>query len=123
MNSNQLSGEPAIWASLIASGVQLAAAFWLPISDEQVHLINAVVLAVAGVVVAFTTVSPDNGGSIKAAILGAVQAVISLAVGFGWEASPEQTVAITSFVGLAVAVFIRQTSKPKSAQAAGARGV
>lgn len=114
MNSNQLSGEPAIWASLIASGVQLAAAFWLPISDEQVHLINAVVLAVAGVVVAFTTVSLDNGGSIKAAILGAVQAFISLAVGFGWEASPEQTVAITSFVGLAVAVFIRQTSKPKS---------
>lgn len=115
MKDDQLTGEPAIWASLITSGVQLGAAFWLPWSDGQVHLVNAAVLAVAGVVVAFMTRSLDNGGSIKAAILGCVTALISLAVGFGWEITPEQTVAITGFVGMAVAVFIRQTSKPKSA--------
>jgi hypothetical protein len=110
--NNELTGEPAFWASLIASGVQLAAAFFLPISDGQVHLINAAVLAGAGVWVAFKTRSLDNGGSIKAAVVGCVQALISLAIGFGWHATPEQTVAVTAFVGLAVAAFIRQTSKP-----------
>lgn len=115
MNKQELTGEPALWASLVASGVQLAAAFWLPWSDEQVAVVNAVVLAVAGVWVAFTTRSADNGGSIKAAILGLVQALVSLAVTFGWQVTPEQTAALMTFVGLAVAVFVRQTSVPKSA--------
>ncbi|GAA0853547.1 hypothetical protein ACFQVD_26380 [Streptosporangium amethystogenes subsp. fukuiense] len=113
--NNELTGEPALIASLVASGVQLAAAFILPWTDAQVAVVNAVVLAAAGVWVAFTTKSTDNGGSIKAAILGFVQSGLSLAVTFGWEATPEQTVGIMTFVGLLVAVFIRQTSKPKSA--------
>jgi uncharacterized membrane protein YeaQ/YmgE (transglycosylase-associated protein family) len=65
--------------------------------------------------VAFATRSVDNGGSIKAAILGFVQAAVSAAITFGWEASPEQTAVIMSLVGALVAVFIRQTSRPKSA--------
>ncbi|MFC3986418.1 hypothetical protein [Streptosporangium jomthongense] len=117
MEQRELTGEPALWAGLIASGIQLAAAFWLPWSTVQVAAMNAVVLAGAGVWVAFTTRSVDNGGSIKAAILGAVQAVISLAVTFGWHVSNEQTATLMTFIGLVVAVFIRQTSKPKSAYA------
>lgn len=116
MNSNnEMTGEPALYASLVASGVQMAAAFWLPWSDHQVVLVNAVVMAVAGVWVAFSTRSADNGGSVKAAILGFAQAAISLAVAFGWAASAEQTAGVMSFVGLLVAVFIRQTSVPASA--------
>lgn len=117
MRNNELTGEPAVWASLIASGVQLGAAFWLPLSNDQVNVINAAVLALAGVWVAWATRSTDNGGSIKAAVLGGVQALISLAVAFGWQVAPEQTVAITGFVGLLVAVFLRQTSTPKSVSA------
>lgn len=113
--NNELTGEPALYASLVASGVQLAAAFFMPWSDAQVAVINAVVLAAAGVWVAFTTKSTDNGGSVKAAILGFVQAGISLAVTFGWHVTPEQTGGLMVFVGLVVAVFIRQTSKPKNA--------
>ena len=113
--NNEMTGEPALWATLAASFVQLLAAFFIPWSDAQVAVVNALILAVAGVWVAFTTRSLDNGGAIKSAILGAVQAALSLAITFGWEARPEQTVAIMTFVGLAVAVFIRQTSKPKSA--------
>ena len=113
--NNEMTGEPALWATLAASFVQLLAAFFIPWSDAQVAVVNALILAVAGVWVAFTTKSLDNGGSIKSAILGAVQAALSLAITFGWEARPEQTVAIMTFVGLAVAVFIRQTSKPKNA--------
>ena len=111
--TSELTGEPAIWATLIASGVQLAAAFWLPFSDGQVTLINAAVLAVAGVVVAFQIKSIDNGGAIKAALLGVAQAFMALAVGFGWHLQPEQNVAVMTFVGLVVAAFVRQTSKVK----------
>lgn len=112
--NNEATGEPALYASLVASAVQMAAAFWLPWSDQQVVLVNAAVMAAAGVWVAFSTRSADNGGSVKAAILGFAQAIISLAVVFGWSATAEQTAGLMSFVGLLVAVFIRQTSVPKS---------
>lgn len=115
MGREELVGEPALWAGLVASGVQLVAAFWLPWSTAQVAVVNAAVLAAAGVWVAFSTRSVDNGGSIKAAILGAAQAVISLAVTFGWNVSDEQTATLMTFIGLAVAVFIRQTSRPRNA--------
>lgn len=114
MSRDELTGEPALWASLVASGIQLLAAFWLPLTNDMVSGLNAVVLAAAGVWVAVTTRSPDNGGSIKAAILGLLQAGISLAVTFGWDVSPEQTATLMTFVGLAVAMFLRQTSTPKS---------
>ena len=115
MANNELSGEPALYAALVSSGVQLLAAFFLPLSNDAVSGINAVVLAVAGVWVAFSTRSADNGGSIKAAILGFVQAGVSLAVTFGWDVTPEKTATLMSFVAVLVAVFIRQTSQPKSA--------
>ncbi|WP_062356716.1 hypothetical protein [Herbidospora yilanensis] len=118
MHTNELTGEPALWASLISSGLQLLAAFWLPLTEAQVAVINAAVLAGAGVYVALATRSTDNGGSIKGAILGLTQAAISLAVTFGWQVDPTQTAALMAFVGLAVAVLIRQTSVPKSAAAA-----
>ncbi|MGW4663164.1 hypothetical protein [Streptosporangium sandarakinum] len=117
MDRNEVTGEPALLATLVASAVQLAAAFWLPWSDEQVTVVNAVVLALAGVWVAFRTRSLDNGGSIKAAILGLAQAGLALAVTFGWDATAEQTTGVMTFVGLLVAVFIRQTSVPKGAPA------
>lgn len=113
--NNEVTGEPALYAALVSAGVQLAAAFWLPWDNAQVTLVNAAVMAIAGVVVAFQTRATDNGGSVKAAILGAVQALMSLGLGFGWHATDAQTAALMSFVGLVVAVFIRQTSKPKGA--------
>lgn len=115
MKNNELTGEPALWAALVTSAVQFVAAFWLPWSDAMVTGVNAAVIAAAGVVVAFMTRSADGGGSIKAAILGFVQAAVSAAVTFGWDASPEQTAVLMTLVGAAVAVFVRQTSVPKSA--------
>lgn len=114
-NNSELSGEPALWAALITSTVQMVAAFWLPLSDGMVVGINAAALAGAGVVVAFMTRSADNGGSVKAAILGFTQAVLSLAVTFGADFSPQQTATVMTFVGLLVAFWVRHTSLPKSA--------
>ena len=113
VTNSELTGEPAFWGTLLASGVQLAAAFFLPLTDTQVTLINAAILAVAGVWVAFLIRSIDNGGAIKSAILGVAQAFMALAVGFGWELKPEQNVAVMAFVGLLVAAFVRQTSRVK----------
>lgn len=115
MRNNELTGEPAIYAALVTTIVQFAAAFWLPWSDAMVTGVNAAVLAAAGVVVAFMTRSVDGGGSVKAAILGFVQAAVAAGVTFGWDATPEQTAVIMSLVGALVAVFIRQTSSPKNA--------
>ncbi|MFI7448058.1 hypothetical protein ACIBQX_11220 [Nonomuraea sp. NPDC049714] len=115
MKSDELTGEPVLYATFVAMVVQFVAAFFLPWSEEMTAGVNAAVLAAAGVWMAFTTRSTDNGGSIKAAILGFVQAAISAAITFGWDATPEKTAVIMSLVGAGVAVFLRQTSKPKSA--------
>lgn len=73
-------------------------------------------IAAAGIWVAFSTRSADNGGSIKAALLGFVQAGVSAAVTFGWDVTPEKTAVIMALVGALVAVFIRQTSVPAGAR-------
>lgn len=116
-SNDELTGEPAIWAALVASGVQLAASFWLPWDNGTVAAVNAVVIALAGIWQAIATKATDNGGSIKAALLGFVQAGISLAITFGWHVSDTQTASVMLFVGLLVAAFIRQTSRPKNAPA------
>lgn len=115
MKTSELTGEPALYAALVTTAIQFVAAFFLSWPDSTVAAVNAAVIAAAGVWVAFTTRSLDNGGSIKAALLGFVQAAVSAGMAFGWQVSPEQNAVIMSLVGAAVAVFIRQTSKPKSA--------
>lgn len=117
MNGNELSGEPAVWAALVSSAVQLVAAFFLPLSNDAVAGINAVVIAAAGIWMAVATRSADNGGSIKAALLGFASAGISLAVTFGWQVTPEKTAVLMSFVGMLLGVFIRQTSQPAGVKA------
>ncbi|MGI5288013.1 hypothetical protein ACQEVF_32375 [Nonomuraea polychroma] len=112
-NSNELTGEPALWLGLASGALQLAAAFWLPWPDETVAIVNAALAAAFGLWVAVTTRSADNGGSIKAAILGLGQALISVGLVFGWNVSDKQTASIMLFLTMASAVFIRQTSSPR----------
>ncbi|MFB4275715.1 hypothetical protein ACBJ59_10520 [Nonomuraea sp. MTCD27] len=111
-NKSELTGEPAVYAAFVAAVVQAAAAFFLPLTDNHVVLINAAVLAAAGVWVAFKTRAVDGGGSIKAALLGFVQAVMSVAIAFGWDASDKQTAAVMLLVSMGVTAWIRQTSTP-----------
>ncbi|MCK2219684.1 hypothetical protein MF672_038700 [Actinomadura sp. ATCC 31491] len=113
--TNELTGEPALWYGLASGAVQLAAAFFLPWNDETVAIVNAAIAALFGVWVALRTKAVDNGGSIKGAILGAGQALINLAMVFGWHATDKQTAALMLFVTMATGVFIRQTSAPAGA--------
>lgn len=114
--NDQLTGEPALWAAFVGGVVQLLAAFWLPWDDTYVAAVNAVVTAAAGVYVAFKTRSADNGGSIKAAIVGFAQSGITLALVSGWHATPAQTAVIMNIIGLGLGLFVRQTSMPASAR-------
>ncbi|YCK35189.1 hypothetical protein ACNF49_14200 [Actinomadura sp. ATCC 39365] len=111
--NSEVTGEPALWLGLASGAVQLAAAFFLPWSDETVAIINAALAAGFGLWVAVSTRAADNGGSIKAAILGLGQALISVGLVFGWNVSDKQTAAIMLFLTMASAAFIRQTSSPK----------
>lgn len=120
MSNNELTGEPALWLGFVSSAVQLAAAFFLPWTDETVAIVNAAVAAGFGIWVAFSTRAADNGGSIKGAILGGVQALINVAMVFGWQMSDKETSSLLLLVTMGCALFIRQTSKAKGAVEQGA---
>lgn len=100
----KLSREPALYLTLFATAVRLFAAFVIHLSDGQQAVLNACATAIAGLIVA---VWVRRDGQV-AALLGLVQAVLALAVGFGANLSAETQAIIMSFVGSAVAVFVRQ---------------
>lgn len=95
--------DPALWLSLLATAIRLAVGFGLPLTVDQQSLLNAVLAAVVGLVVAFTV---RHDGQV-AAILGFVGAAIALAIGFGLRLSPENQALIMSFVGTVLAAFTR----------------
>ena len=108
----RLSREPALYLSLFATTVRLFAAFVIHLTDGQQAVLNAAATAVAGLIVA---VWVRRDGQV-AGLLGVVQAILALAVGFGADLSAEAQAVIMSFVGAAAAMFIRtQVSAPTPA--------
>lgn len=101
--SLRLSRDPALYLSLFATALKLACAFWLNFSDDQQAILNAAAAAIVGVAVAIWV---RRDGQV-AAILGAVQAILALAVGFGLHLAAEQQALIMAFVGTALAAFVR----------------
>jgi nicotinamide riboside transporter PnuC len=97
-----LGREPAIWLSLIATTIRLLAAFLVDLTADQQAILNAVAAAAVGLAIAFVV----RDGQV-AAVLGLVQAVLSLAVGFGLDISAENQAVIMSFVGTVAAAFVR----------------
>ena len=103
MNVKFFGREPALFLALIAVVVQIVSAFWVDVSADEQTWINAAAAAVVGLVVAI--VAHD---SLSAPILGAIQAVIALAVGFGLDWSAEQQAQLMSLATVLVALFVRQ---------------
>lgn len=101
--SFKLSRDPALWLTLFATAVRLAAAFLFEISDAQQAWLNAAATAIAGLVVA---VWVRRDGQV-AALLGVAQALLALAVGFGLDVSAGGQAVIMSFVGAIAAAFVR----------------
>lgn len=94
--------DPALFVSLGATAIRLISAFFIALTVEQQAGLNAAVAAIAGLIVAFSVADGQ-----VAAILGIVQALIAVAIGFGLDISPENQGVIMSFVGTALAMFVR----------------
>jgi intracellular septation protein A len=76
--------EPALWLALVASVVSLTSEFVFHMDDAQQGVINAVAVALVGLITAW---SVDKNG-LSAAILGLLGSVLSLALAFGAHLSP-----------------------------------
>jgi hypothetical protein len=95
--------EPAAWAALASIVLQVIGAFVADFDAETQAWVNAVVLAVLGLIVA---VMVHDG--IIAAITGLAQAVLTLAVGIGLDWSAEKQALILSLITAVAQFAVRQ---------------
>lgn len=95
--------EPALILGFIAAAVQLVSAFVLPLTDAQQGVLNALAIAVAGLLTAVAVRSDQ----LAPAVLGVVQAALALGLAFGWSLSPENQSVIMAFVAALVSMFVR----------------
>ena len=100
--SRILGREPVLWLSLVAISVKVISAFLVHVSTDQQAVINAAAAAIAGLLVAVSTRDGESG-----AILGVVQALLALGVGFGLRWSPDQQAMVMSLASTVVAMFVR----------------
>jgi hypothetical protein len=94
--------EPAFLATLISIVINIGAAFLLDLNVNQQALLNAVVLAITGLIIAWTT----HDGTV-AGLLGVIQAVIALAVGLGLHLDPDNQALLMSAVATIAAGYTR----------------
>jgi hypothetical protein len=88
--------NPAYWAGAAALVLQMLVAFGLPLSTTQQGLVNAFLVALAAVVTALA-VKADNMVPI---FVGAVQALVALAVGFGLPFTDVQATMVVAVVNM-----------------------
>jgi hypothetical protein len=105
--------EPALWAALVASAIQMFSAFVLPMSVEAQGALNALTVAVLGAITAFA-VSSERG---VPALLAAIKALIAVGLAFGLHWSPELQATVMTFAAAIAAMFIRtQVVAPVAAE-------
>jgi hypothetical protein len=110
----RLARDPAILLTLFATAVRFIAAFWVDVSPEQQGWWNAAAAAVAGVIVAVFVKREKQ----VPAILGALNALMALAIGYGLHWSAEQQAIVISLAGAVLAAYTRtQVDAPVPAPA------
>jgi hypothetical protein len=95
--------EPALLLTFVATAIRLISAFFFELSGDQQAWLNAAATAILSAVVAIWV---SKEGQVPA-ILGAIQAVLALAVGLGLHWSAEQQAVFMSFVGTIAAFYTR----------------
>jgi hypothetical protein len=98
-----LGREPVLWTTLFAVVLQLGTAFGLALSTEQQALLNAAFVAVLGAVAA-AMVSAER---VVPLLVGVLQALLQLAVGFGLDLTPEQQTTVLTVAVALVAFWTR----------------
>jgi len=99
--------EPALWLTLIQTAIALAVGLGLPVTGDQVGLINAAAAAVLALVAA-VAVRPFP----VPLLMGAIQALLALAVGFGLALSPEQVGLVNAAAAALVGFILRMHVSP-----------
>jgi hypothetical protein len=96
--------EPAWWAALFAVFLQMVSAFGLDLSVETQGLVNALVTAILGFVVA-AAVSAEQA---VPALVGVFKAGIAVALAFGLHLAPEAQSSFLLFAELLLTgLFVR----------------
>lgn len=98
-----LKREPAQLLALAAAVFQLLSATVLHLSVNQQGVLNALAVAVAGLVTA-SLVSEEKAAP---AVAGVVQSVLACALAFGVHLSPSLQSSVMAFTAAGVAFFIR----------------
>jgi hypothetical protein len=96
--------EPALILGLVAAVIQMVSAFVFPLTVEQQGVLNAVAVAVVGLITAIIV----RAEQLAPAILGLVQSVIAVGLAFGLHLTPENQSVIMTFAAAVVAMFTRQ---------------
>lgn len=99
----KIAREPAILITLLATIVRVLVAHFVNPSPDTQAWVDAAVTAAGGLIVALRV---KHEGQVPA-LLGFVQAVLALGVGFGFNLTPDAQAAIMSVVGGLAALFIR----------------
>lgn len=100
---NIFNREPAQWLGLIAAAIQLVSALFFPLTIEQQGTLNAIAVAVFGLLTALA-VSEEKAAPL---VGGFIQALLACALAFGAHLSPEMQSSAMAFVTAAVALFMR----------------
>lgn len=95
--------EPVAWAAFISVLIQAVSAYFFPLTSEQQGLLNGAVVLILGFVAA-AMVSLEKA---VPALIGAIQAVVAVAVGFGAHISPDRVTVLTALIAAAAALWTR----------------
>lgn len=96
--------EPALLLGLLAGVIAVVGSSVFTLSPEQQALLNALVTAVLGLIVAFRV----RGGTWAAALITLVQAVFAAMLGFKFEITPDLQAGIMLLVNGIAAYATRQ---------------
>lgn len=91
-----------MFLALVTSTIMVVSSFVIPLTIDQQGALNAVAVAAAGIIVAYS-VAADGG---LALIIGFVKAVIAVAISFGLHLTPDKQGVIMAFVATLGAVFV-----------------
>jgi hypothetical protein len=97
-----LARFPALTLGMVSSIVQAVSGLFLALSPHQTALINALVVAVLGVVTAWLV----KGDALVAALVGVGQAMLALLIGFGLNLPTDLQASIMAFVAAAAAAYV-----------------
>lgn len=97
-----LARFPALTLGMVSGAVQVVAGLFLALSPHQTSLINALVVAVLGVVTAWLV----KGDALVAALIGVAQAMLALLIGFGLNLPTDLQASIMAFVAAVAAAYV-----------------